>query len=243
MTTSQSDLKYVWSLKKDSKLLRYYKWIYTNNTTDSYLNTLTFCKLFWGVVASPVVLIFWGIVTLITRAIDWLPDRKVKGEAAKVAKARKNKSKNSAIPNFLNRVADRIASFFQWIGRGFSWIGRGLDNHPAIDKALGWVVMSLSLLALLAGLAVGFYYWNDLAHESLVLMGIDVAWIVGAIVVGLGLALLIGLFVSPLGRAGGWFYEAILVRIGHFFRAIYRFFAFGFHAIKTRTCPRVEVVD
>lgn len=86
---------YTWTFKEKSLIIRFFLWIYGKDQKDK----LTFCRLFWGVVCSPVtgtlvllartlMLIWSGLGWLVATPLEWYGDRSVNRQMAKRARKR-----------------------------------------------------------------------------------------------------------------------------------------------------------
>lgn len=221
--TDQSDLLHTWQLTADSKLLRYYTWLYGAGTEN-----LSFCKLFWAVVASPVALVIRAVAFVIHK----LPDRKPKAPKVKGEKA------PSAPPVAAIKFAAWLAGVADKIAAAWQPVSAFLKKHPGLGKLVRPVALVVGAAAVLGGLVFGFYEWNSLASTSLYTILIVIGIAIALFGIAIGIATLTS---DKEARIEAWL-EAKLTPIGHGFRYVYRFFAFGYHAIKTRTCPRVEIL-
>lgn len=228
--TNQSDLLHTWQLPANSKLLEFYRWLYKADVEN-----LSFCKLFWAIVVSPAALVGAAVMFVVHK----LPDRTPKPSKAPRLKVEKpEKMGPGAALTFsiwLAGVADKIAAAWQPISAF-------LKSHPGIGKFVRPVALVVGAIAVLGGAAFGMYEWADLNPRGLLTVLFALGFLVGAGVVILGLGVLLSLAVKDRADEIIAWVERHATSIGHGFRGVYRFFAFGYHAVKTRTCPRVEIV-
>jgi hypothetical protein len=226
--TNQSDLLHTWQLPANSKLLAYYRWLYQADVAN-----LSFCKLFWAIVASPAAVVIRAVMF----AVHKLPARNPRPVKTTITPPPKKSGPSAALrfSIWLSVVADSIAAAWQPISAF-------LDEHSGIGKFFRPVALVVGAVAVLGGAAFGFYEWADLNPRGL----LSALFALGLLIGGGLLILAAGFGLSALlaGRAdaiGEWV-DRNGTKIGLGFRAVYRFFAFGYHAVKTRTCPRVEII-
>lgn len=228
----QSRLLHTWTVNESEWKIRFYKWAYKGDLTK-----LTFCRLFWACTAGAPFAI---IIRMVSNMLPASKPKKERSSTQTPPPASRTKSDRgaawaSSFSGWLSRAADYVVSKFQPIGAY-------LERHRKVGLVLrvGALVAALALLA--AGLGIGFYFWQDLALTSLVGIGIVVGGFVGAFAVVL-IAVTVGdKYSKTFRRFGDWLLR-VTTPIGHFFVGIGRFFAWGYYATKSRTCPRIEVVN
>jgi small-conductance mechanosensitive channel len=211
-----TDALHTWTLDKSSFLIRLYSHLY-----GAPEGALSFCSLFWGTLLSPLVAIVLGLGRLGTKAFQLLPEKKEPTlEEIRAARARRSARRSArtrranAIRDFFSGLADGIVAFFQ--------------RHSLVSKALkviGIGVLGLAVLGLLGFLIASF-----------VLYPIALAWL-GGVILAIALSVFVSLFLSDHSDT----VKSFFVKIGRAFRFVGRFLATGYHAIKYRTCPKVEI--
>lgn len=258
----QSDLKYCWQVTPDSYLIRWYRWIYEPDTPQ-----LTFCRLFWGTLFSPFVAYLKAMVWPLKKLVEG-HDKKKAHEAIKMVATYgppipKHRSRISV---WGERVAEGIGTFFDTMAAGMQVIWSPFRKFHAKHKrgleiagTAIWGTLLVSLaIAFLGGLAFGFYVWQQDSIQSMAWVGGALAFVVGAFIIGAGIAYGMHLLAnrSPGGKADKtmdglvlffkilfWPVVQIAKLIGRSFKISGAFFGMGYYTIKTRTCPRVEVVE
>lgn len=132
--------------------------------------------------------------------------------------------------------------------RGFA------DEH---HKGLTWIWRTLLVTlatAFLGGLAYGFYSWAHLETQSLYYFLVGVGFVVFCVFLFRGIyALANRIPEGPADRSVDLVFDFFGIvfwpiihgakLIGRTFSSIGAFFGMGYYTIKTRTCPRVEIVD
>lgn len=265
-----NDHMYNWSFSKDSKLIRFYMALYSEKTDPSQ-EKITFCKLFWGIIASPAVLVLAGIVYgaigmghFFRGAYRMLPEKTYVAPTAKelmakeaqkeadVQRRRERKARMqaraNAVSTWVAAFADKVSAFFQHL----SFILR-----PA-----GWVIRRVGILiALLVPTAatsyLGYYVDTHLTGGWHVL-----EWAGAVAGIGVGAGLVVGTLTLLLSSGRGskvldvleTIVTAIfgpilrpigrlLTMVGHGFVYVGKFLAAGYHVTKYRTCPKVVITD
>lgn len=247
-----------WTLPRNSKLIRFYVWVYLDNflednEIDKSLAKLTFCRLFWATVLSPLVMLLIAIIGGIMEALGFVVKHAPHGDPAKKAAYQaallaKKAAKQTSGPGWPTRLVDAVASFFDKVA-AFA------QNHPGVGKALtyAWRVPAWTAVVGIPTGALAFAAYNIVTYfhgflTGLLFGGIGIGGLLGLTVVVVGLATLVEK--TPLGRwiIGGteWLVvdtigHGIFCRIGRGFKFVGRFLVAGHHAVKYRTCPKVIV--
>lgn len=238
---------HTWTLSRNSKLIRFYNWLYDHPT-----GPLTFCKLFWGIVLSPVVMLVVGIVGSGVGIADYIKahaphqnpaDKLAKQEARSAIKASKGPNIGLRLVEAVSAFFDRVAAFFQ--------------RHTGLSRALtyAWRIPLWSLILGIPSGAAAYGIYNIVGYTNGFLTGLKWAGISlgGLAIIGIAVLAIATLIErTPLGKWIGGGVEwlvidfigyGVLFRIGRGFKFIGRFFAAGHHAVKYRTCPLVQLVD
>lgn len=248
-----ADAVHVWRLKESSWLLKWYHFWYSpfvekNSTPD-------FCKVSWAFIFAVPMIVGWvliGAATAFAYPIFKMVDhrnepalvraREERKEVAKEARRdrrRANRAKARKIPEFLAAKTDATVGFVQ--------------AHPKSVKLSGQGILVIFGLGALYGIWMGSWWIVVTLDHNWVwsLFWMVIGGIAGAAVL---LAALYGLIywadsTGWGGRAGNSIYDHFFTPIGHGFMKIGSSFAsFGgflataVHAVKTRTCPRIEIV-
>lgn len=251
---------HTWTMKRNSKLIRFYLWFYANgpygtglkfsDELDKSLAKLTFCRLFWAVVCAPFIVAltigFGPLIGIVLLAI-WIKEeieerqfdrrRKRGSEEPKPEKVRSG-------PRRMEKILDGVMAFFDHIAAFF-------QKHVRLTKVLGFVVKSAFWIGLVGFVvaALGFLSYVGYTHQLGFVHGMEWA---GAIIGGLAALLAVCgviallLLKSQLGKALGWFADKVwdgLCAIGRGGKFTGNFVAAGHHAVKYRTCPKVTIVD
>lgn len=227
----QSRLLRTWTVNENEWKIRFYKWAYKGDLTK-----LTFCRLFWACTAAAPFAI---IIRLVSGMLPKSRPESAKPKVNSPPPAPRTKSDRGAewatrFSAWVSRAADYVVSKFQPIGAF-------LERHRRIGKILRYGVLGLVVVALLSGLGIGFYFWQDFSSQSLEFVGGVLGLAVGVIVAAVIVVTVADRYSKTFRKFGDWFLE-ITTPIGHFFVGIGHFFSWGYYATKTRTCPRIEVV-
>jgi hypothetical protein len=208
--------KHTWTFSGDSKIIRFYLWAW-----DTDARQITFCKLFWAYIFAPVALaarvlwlLLWPVRIVFVRAHE--------SDQRRIAEWKANPPKQK------EEVPGRIADFFarEWPRRAAKFVGFGLliPLGLAVAGALSW-----SLYMLVAVWFADGVYW--FFHTE--------AWQTVAILAGYALVVLLTVpltrFLEPRLKArkrrkhaaGEPTLTDVLVE--------------GAKAVKSNTCPRIEV--
>lgn len=211
---SQADLKHEWKFKRNSPLIRFYLWAW-----DADPHAITFCKLFWGILLSPTLLVLWPLAT----GAEWLVERSDARKAARfnqelAARDEEDEpmSATEALaeerPSFRERQLENVGEFF------------AKPRPRKVARIVGIAAMVIGGLAL-----VGFVGWFVVTNIVGVL--IVLAWLAGGFV---AVGLVVGVF-YVLDTRG------VLKAGGRKAKTAGRFLKDGFFAVKTNTCPRIVI--
>lgn len=209
----QSQLKHVWEMDKDSRLLRYIKWIYGAEVED-----LNFCLMFWGVLFSPFAIIMFKVIAPVLtfvskplrRPARWLRD-KFSHESEvedyedwiKREKEKREKRKNSRA----YRALKAVEHFFTKHKQFFEY---------------AWYAFLILWIGYLAGMLIFLAITET--HKFF--------FAVGLVITILGL--LLGLFVLVIQTGFGR-------RVWNSIKRFFAFMFHGAKSFKNATCPRIEV--
>lgn len=204
------DHMYTWTFDSESRLIRFYLWAWEGKASD-----LNFCKLFWGMLFSPLAIlfhvlrfIFTPIFTPIYRAIQAMippsQEETMAQRSARYARERreeadkerlrrlKAKAKSERGPSGLSRTLDRITGSIDSAVNFF-------QEHTTVSKvfvvlgtALVYVVGAAACLAVLGGIVYVIATWTV---TFLTVLGI----ILGAILL-VGLLVLLGIYLDDSGK-------------------------------------------
>src|ERR1700693_5286570 len=90
---------HTWEMQKTSLLIRFYEFWYGQLGADA--SNLSFCKLFWSLVLSPLMVIFYfwaGLILLVIKPIIWLVSKVRKSPNAIVkAQSVNHKAKRAGV--------------------------------------------------------------------------------------------------------------------------------------------------
>lgn len=128
----------------------------------------------------------------------------------------------------------------RWVSAAERWVRRGavyLGYTIAIAFALAVVGAILSLIAW------SFYVWQERSLAGMEDAGLIVLTAIGVIAVVIGGVVVIDKWGGPIGDWMEWIYDHALIHVGHFFAHIGHFLYLGYYVTKTRTCPKIEVVE
>jgi hypothetical protein len=229
---------HTWTLKRNSKMIKFYSWLYLEETTKEHsLSKLTFCRLFWGIVCSPFSLFFVLFITPMAAAIGYISD-KVRHHQ----RTRKPTTKNAAnaVPEKTAHFFDKVAAWFQahaWVSKvfsGFVW---------------GWFIGIVVGICVFAGTEVNTHWLGfllGLKWAGIGLGGLLTIVLLGVVLAGILWALSKTIWPpieDVLEAVGKWAWRSILCRIGHGIRGVFWFFVAGHHAVKYRTCPMIKIED
>jgi hypothetical protein len=234
----QSKLMRQWTFKSTSPLIRFYRWGYTDD-----ISKLTFCKLFWS---CTLVAPFAILLHLVSALLPERKPRKEKTLEELIAdrerriqkKSRDTRAKRwaTSFANWAADAGDHLAAFFQRIGDFFRrqpWIGTCTKTFgvSCLIGACGFVVYAI---------AYGIDFWIIHSFGTMKLAG----FVLILVIAGVGILYFTTNWLMNHIRVLEWIGEkvfGILEVILDFFCGVGRFFAAGYHAIKYRTCPRIEV--
>lgn len=230
-----------WTFDKSNPIVRFYLWLYEADPTK-----ISFCKLFWALLTSPIVL----LVVALLRPFEGLAthlDKKPKSLDPPAPRPKKSHS-------FAKKVASAVPHGFTWF---FDKVAAGFQRFaPVVERievwALGyhetvflivWVVLAGA--AVLTGLGFGAYfiylYWSTHIF-LLVLMYLGI--IVGGAAAYAGLLYILGAWCNKHAPSIERFFKTIGrgIKVGwHGLVVFGRFVGTAYYTVKYRTCPRVVV--
>jgi hypothetical protein len=228
--------KHTARVKADSWFIRFYRWLW-----EADLDQVDFCRLFWGYV--------FAIPNLLVRVIGYLPYKLGLAIAEKTEDRRKSWKLTPAdeVAIRARARANRVERK-QKFERFFAKVGATADKIVAFGKAV-WPIAKYPVYAAasIAGAAVVCLVGVGLYELALIIIenSTDVLHVLLIVLAGIaGIALLLGIV---LGLA--WFF--VDTRYGKQVRTGTKggFLTFtgairtGFFGIKSRTCPKIEIVD
>lgn len=222
---NQADLKYTWTFSRDNWIIRFYLW-----TWAADINQVTFCKLFWAYIFAPIAVIV-KLLWILTWPLRLL-GRGLKRALAREADARKVTPEPKPTKPPKEEIPGRIAEFFakEWPRRVAKIVGWSVvvPTTLAIAVVLGWVLYMLVAVWFADGV-----YWFLHTDAWLVVVQVVVAILIAGVI-----ALACMHYVPKVDQrraerraskreAGEPTLGDVLVE--------------GARAVKTNTCPRVEV--
>lgn len=229
----QSELKHELRIKKSAWFIRFFVWLYEADKED-----VNFCKLFWGYVFAIPIMILGAIVLPISKVLNATQPgrnaRKTARRASRAAAKLPGSQRKPSLPmRFISFVGD-VAS------RGIYLIGSGwdkLNQHRRVITSLVWATWILGALLGLAGVAfISVVFVDNFGVTRFILLGI----------ITVVLFSVTFLVLDKIG-AVGWATETVMIPTGRGIRrGTLGFFGTvrtGFHAVKTNTCPRINLVD
>lgn len=198
---------HTWTFDKDSFIIRAYLWLYLADPTR-----VDFCKLFWGVVFSPIAVLFRGFLALIfgLRAVAIYVARPIAALLTKLPRPHRN-------PRPPRPVQEKVEKNGPSLGERI--LGWFTTHGYILDRLLGVVVV----LAILGAAAVLISLAIQHPIALLYLLGVFVG---AAVLVGI-VTCLIMLFESDRFREGR--------------KALWEILVQGHHHVKDRTCPIIEI--
>lgn len=228
--------KHTARVKADSWFIRFYRWLW-----EADLDQVDFCRLFWGYV--------FAIPNLIVRAVGYLPYKLGLVIAEKTEDRRKSwKLTPSDEAAIRARARLRRAERKQMFEKFFSRVGAMADKVVASGKAI-WPVARYPVYAVASIIGAALVCLVGVGLYELVLLIIknstDVLHVVFVVLMSIaGIALLVSLVIGFT-----WFF--VDTRYGKQVRTGTKggFLTFtgairtGFFGIKSRTCPKIEIVD
>lgn len=228
--------KHTARVKADSWFIRFYRWLW-----EADLDQVDFCRLFWGYV--------FAIPNLLVRVIGYLPYKLGLAIAEKTEDRRRSwKLTPSDEAAIRARARVRRVERKQKFEKFFSRVGATADKVVAFGKAVwpvakypAYAVASIAGAAVLCLIGVGLYELalliiensTDVLHVALIVLAV-----VAGIALTVGLAIGLGWFFMDTkygkqvrtGTKGGFLTFGGAIRT-------------GFFGIKSRTCPKIEVVE
>lgn len=232
---SELTYKHTARVKADSWFIRFYCWLW-----EADLDSVDFCKLFWGYL--------FAIPNLLVRVVGYLP-YKLGLSIAERTKDRRESWKLTPAEEAAMRARARVRRVErkQKFDSFFARVGGWADKVVAFSKAAWpvakypvYAVASIAAAALVCLVGVGLYELvlliianaTDALHVLLIVLAI-----VAGIALAVGLAIGLGWFFMDTkygksvrtGTKGGFLTFGGAIRT-------------GFYGIKSRTCPKIEVV-
>lgn len=234
------------AISRNAWFLRFWSWMWKTSISNA-----DFCKLFWGYVFAPVNLTVRAILFLpwlivvgfkaLGRKLDaWIasgpppqpktPEERKLSQEKEQESAAKKKAREERILGFFKWVstqADRCVGFAQSSWPKVRFLIYGITGIFAAALAAVIVYFVIKLVELIADNAAG------VGRVALEFAGI----VVGAFaLVAIFVLIMIFIMETRPGKAIRRFFDRVF---GAFFRAMYM----GLCAVKTRTCPKIELVD
>lgn len=204
---------YTWEFSKRSKFIRAYLWLW-----DGDPNSITFCKLFWGVLFAWLALLVKPVISAMKAAEKRDEQRKLERSSQTYREQLRleREYRERRGPNRLQRLltgigtqADKVAAFCQ----------------TKSVKFCGKVLAVLASLALLSAIV-----WTAIIGWKVYLV------LLGIILVALAAVYLIAFMASVIS-------QRTVDKVRRGFRTVGAFFDEGYHSVKYRTCPKVVVND
>lgn len=248
------DHLYTWTFNRDSRLIRFYLWAWNASAAD-----LNFCKLFWGMLFSPLAVFFHGLESILSPVVKFigrfLPEPEEETPAQKEARwireaeeekrkarekarlqALKERAKKEKGPSALSRSLDHFI-------QGVDKVAEFFQTHETVSKTivtiatvLAWAAAGLAALAIIGGIVFVFYTWT--------LMVLKILAIITGFVTFVALVSLLIYYLDTSGKAkaAGKRIKGFFSKIGEGFDTVTFFFETGYHATKYRTCPRIKII-
>lgn len=128
---------HTWTFDKNSKLIRYYVWVW-----EASIRQLNFCKLFWGIVLSPIGLVAKFLIFILANTL---------GRLIKARSDSPPKTSEDLLDKLVKRI-EKISGFFL--------------NRPIIGKIIGRGFVGLWVAGLLTLLVLAFisHFWLTLLY-------------------------------------------------------------------------------
>lgn len=228
MNNNSSPYLHSWNFKRNAFVIKFYTWV----LGEDALNKINFCKLFWFLLFSPLILLGWGFLLLFAAAVD-VVDEKMRDHRKVTA---------------LRVKPSRLTLMRQWLGRALTGFGHAIMRFAGFIARHGNKILWALGVCALGGLGYLAYY------SSLHIPGLIRVLEVAGLTVGIGVGLMVVVWLIVV--AFYWiddntnFFDNLPGFLKRFFGAIYRFFAVifrfigtGLASVKYRTCPLIHVAS
>jgi len=227
----QTKFLHTWEMNRNSLLIRFYQFWY--GIFDVDVNNLSFCKLFWCTILSPLMIVVYlsiGIFFVVVWPIATISDR-MKRRSTNSSKVKEPRTKNRRAKDAAVKLASSTEGFF-------GHISAFLQRHAWISKTLKWGLLVVGAICALAG-AAGIGYLSYMGVEEMIKnwnLGVsDGVYIVLSFI---GAVILITGVIYTVSETK---YGAPIRALGRGFAKVGNFLATGYYAVKYRTCPRIVV--
>lgn len=200
--------------KQESKLLKFYSWVWF----DADPGGKDFCKVLWGIILSPLAMITFIPVRSSYRFVDAritdAPKKKKTWEEL-VARTDKFRAKEIARRARRNKWSDR-----------FDRIANSI-----IFRAGVWITAITALVVIVS--LLGYTIATNITQTLIVLGVTGLAVVVLSMMIGI-------IFLMGLSHENNGVIKSVDDSLTFFFK---EFIPTGYHSFKTRTCPKVEIID
>jgi hypothetical protein len=242
------DYRHTAAIKRDAWFLKLWCWAWEMEPESA-----DFCKLFWGyiflplnflvrIVAWPVIRIVHGLKAVFKK-IGSIGDGNLAMTTLEESRAQRDLEalKDEESEEKKKRREERIAKFFGVVGSIADRVVSFFQSTWKVTKFVFYAIIAAVMLVL-----AGVIVWGIV--ELVELIGTDVSGVLHVTLIVLAIIVSITLFVAiftailwtlvetPVGRALKRFFKRVF---GAFGSSMYT----GLVAIKTRTCPKIELVD
>lgn len=243
------DYRHSAQIRRDAWFLKLWCWAW-----ESEPESADFCKLFWGYIFMPlnflVRVIAWPILKIIN-GVKWVfhkigsigDDDSIMTMTHEeyVSKRKLEELKDEENEEKKKRHEERLAKFFVTIAAGADRMVSFFQSTWVVTKWVFYAIIAVIMLAFAAVIVWGVVELVGLVAGD-VSGVLEVTLIVLAVIAAItvSVALVTSIFwimiETPVGRALKRFFKRIFGAFGH---AMYM----GLIAIKTRTCPKIELKE
>lgn len=237
------EYKHTARVSRDAWFMRLWAWAWETDVENA-----DFCKLFWGISLLPlnlflrVVLIPFVLIGIgVKRVKAWGEHRAANkpGPTKEEIQRKKDKAVVSAAKK--ERREARISKFFTTVSQvADRGVGLAQKCWPVV-KVIVYGVGGILALAVAALLGIGVYALVQSIIENASSVGhvvLIVGIIVGVVAVATAIVLGIVYFLAET-RAG----EAVIRFFDRVFGAFFRAMFIGLCGVKSRTCPKIELIE
>ena len=210
------ELKHTITVPHNAWFMRLYRrvWSFTDEPSNP-----TFCSLFWGYLLMPLGLLLWVVLfcTLIpvAAAADYVVEHKTKAPSALGGEVKKQ-------PSRLLRAFTVLAARIK-----FAW-----DFACPVLRVVGWGLVACAGLAALGGSGYGIYLLAPLVGSNVLPILMWIGFVLGGF---LTIAILLWVGCAITNK---WH---LVARLGASLKTFGHVMAIGYVAVKSNTCPRIEL--
>ena len=228
-------------ISRDKWWFRFYCWLWEADPDKA-----EFCKLFWGLLFSPIGLLMYGVgivLLFLTKPVRVKHQKRV--ELRKLAQ---NQPPLPAEEKKKKRRAERLDTLIRWAGNVRSFLRVLWTPFRAIERFVNRVEDRWPWTELIPHV-IFFGFLGSCGVYALYRVALIVPWSEWALYIGIffGGIIVFGVYLLFFGRKTG---DLFLTGVLGASRAakkgglgFWQVMGIGYHAVKDRTCPIIEVVD